>query len=66
MSSCLCVGPQNGEPLCPCRMRGLVKRNGRWIKPEEDLGPVKTFDEQFDHVFKYETEEYKRATGEKG
>jgi hypothetical protein len=47
-------------------MRGLVKRNGRWIKPEEDLGPVKTFDEQFDHVFKYETEEYKRATGEKG
>lgn len=21
MSMCSCLGPQNGEPLCPCRMR---------------------------------------------
>jgi hypothetical protein len=19
--ACFCIGPQNGEPLCPCRMR---------------------------------------------
>jgi len=42
---CFCVGPQNGEPECPCRMRilGIFKREGRWIKPaepERDLGPV--------------------------
>lgn len=41
-SSCYCIGPQNGEPLCPCRMRELKieKRNGRWVEPEKDLGPV--------------------------
>ena len=38
--SCGCVGPQNGEPLCPCMMRGMIKRDGRWIRPEQDLGPV--------------------------
>lgn len=21
MSSCFCIGPQNGEPLCPCKMQ---------------------------------------------
>lgn len=21
MSMCACMGPQNGEPLCPCQMR---------------------------------------------
>jgi hypothetical protein len=21
MSTCYCMGPQNGEPLCPCQMR---------------------------------------------
>jgi hypothetical protein len=20
--ACFCIGPQNGEPLCPCMMRG--------------------------------------------
>lgn len=38
--SCNCIGPQNGEPLCPCQMKGIIQRNGRWIKPEQDLGPV--------------------------
>jgi len=38
--ACFCVGPQNGEPLCPCQMWGLIKRNGRWVRPEQDLGPV--------------------------
>ena len=39
-SACFCMGPQNGQPLCPCQMRGLIQRNGRWIRPEQDLGPV--------------------------
>lgn len=38
-SACFCVGPQNGEPLCPCQMRGLVKKDGRWVRPEQDFGP---------------------------
>lgn len=38
--SCNCIGPQNGEPLCPCQMRGVEQRSGRWVVPERDLGPV--------------------------
>ena len=38
--ACMCVGPQRGEPLCPCQMRGVIVRDGRYIKPEQDLGPV--------------------------
>jgi len=36
------MGPQNGEPYCPCLMNRLniVKRNGRWVEPEKDLGEV--------------------------
>lgn len=25
-SSCACMGPQNGEPECPCRMRARKER----------------------------------------
>ena len=41
-NSCGCVGPQEGQPLCPCmmRQRGIVQKNGRWIQPEQDLGPA--------------------------
>lgn len=39
--SCGCIGPQRGEPYCPCRMRGVIQRDGRWIEPERDLGPVR-------------------------
>lgn len=39
-NACFCIGPQNGEPLCPCRMRGVIVRDGRYILPERDLGPV--------------------------
>ena len=43
---CGCIGPQRGEPLCPCMMRGrnVVQRDGRWIEPEKDLGPVRPYD----------------------
>jgi hypothetical protein len=38
--ACNCMGRQPGMPLCPCGMRGLIQRDGRWIKPEQDMGPV--------------------------
>ncbi len=38
--ACNCIGPRNGEPLCPCAMRGVVVRDGRYVLPERDLGPV--------------------------
>ena len=39
LQSCNCIGPQNGQPLCPCQMRGVVERDGRYVKVS-DLGPV--------------------------
>ncbi len=39
--ACNCIGPQNGEPLCPCLMRNVIERDGRYIKREQDLGPVR-------------------------
>jgi len=37
---CFCIGPQNGEPLCPCRMKSVIIQNGRYVEIR-DLGPVK-------------------------
>ena len=37
---CNCIGPQNGQPLCPCMMRGVRVKNGRYVMPERDLGPA--------------------------
>jgi hypothetical protein len=39
VQSCFCRGPQNGQPLCPCQMRGVTVRNGRYVR-ETDLGPA--------------------------
>lgn len=39
MATCFCIGPQNGEPLCPCQMANVKIQNGRYVKVE-DLGPV--------------------------
>lgn len=38
---CGCIGPQNGQPLCLCRMRdqGVTIKAGRYVRPEQDLGP---------------------------
>lgn len=33
MSGCFCVGPQNGQPHCPCAMREGVGREWREIGP---------------------------------
>lgn len=38
--ACNCIGPRNGEPRCRCQMRNVIERDGRWIVPEQDLGPV--------------------------
>ena len=37
--ACNCVGPQHGEPLCPCRMRGVQIKDGRYVEIV-DHGPV--------------------------
>lgn len=36
---CNCIGPQNGQPACPCAMRNVKVINGRWVRTE-DLGPA--------------------------
>ena len=38
--ACCCIGPQNGEPVCPCRMRNVIIKNGHYIQKETDLGEV--------------------------
>ena len=42
LTACNCIGPQQGFPKCPCMMRGLIQRDGRWVEPEKDLGPVRS------------------------
>lgn len=37
---CGCIGPQNGEPLCPCRMTNVRQVDGRWVETI-DHGPVR-------------------------
>lgn len=37
--ACGCIGPQNGQPLCPCAMRGVKIIDGRYVRVE-DLGPA--------------------------
>lgn len=39
MSVCFCMGPQNGEPFCPCQMRTVKQMDGRWVRIV-DMGPV--------------------------
>jgi len=49
--SCGCIGPQNGQPLCPCMMRGVTIENGRYVK-KQDLGPVEERKIGFDWDFR--------------
>lgn len=41
--ACNCIGPQNGQPLCPCRMREVRIVDGRYVKTT-DLGPAPNAD----------------------
>lgn len=36
---CFCRGPQNGQPACPCQMRGVQIVDGRYVRVV-DLGPA--------------------------
>lgn len=38
--ACNCRGPQNGQPLCPCRMRDVHEVDGRYVETI-DHGPVR-------------------------
>ena len=37
--ACGCMGPQRGEPLCPCRMRMVERVDGSWYKITEHRSP---------------------------
>jgi len=37
--ACCCIGPQNGEPVCPCRMKYVTIKDGRYVSIT-DLGPA--------------------------
>lgn len=39
MRACNCIGPQRGEPVCPCRMRRVKIQDGRYVEIT-DLGPA--------------------------
>lgn len=42
--ACNCVGPRNGEPLCPCMMRSKAQERQKWLndlKEIYDLVPKK-------------------------
>lgn len=38
-TQCNCIGPQNGQPVCPCQMRFVKVIDGRYVKTT-DLGPA--------------------------
>lgn len=49
LNICACMGPQNGEPYCPCKMRreGLETTGGKWT--QEDIDQMqKALEEIFD------------------
>lgn len=37
--ACNCIGPQDGAPCCPCAMRDVVVKDGRYVRIQ-DLGPA--------------------------
>lgn len=43
IKQCFCVGPQNGQPLCPCRMLDVKIVNGRYVQTI-DHGPAPSGD----------------------
>lgn len=38
--ACNCIGPQNGQPRCPCMMEGIIQRDGKWVQQERIVGDV--------------------------
>lgn len=40
MNSCYCMGPKDGQPLCPCKMKNVIIRDGMYVISEKVIGPV--------------------------
>ena len=57
--ACNCIGPQNGQPLCPCSMRGVQIIDGRYVRVT-DLGPAR----EPSKAFIKEYSEFNRLMGE--
>ena len=38
-SACNWIGPQDSQPCCPCAMRDVVVKDGRYVRIQ-DLGPA--------------------------
>jgi hypothetical protein len=51
IEACFCVGPQNGDPLCPCRMRRVKVKDGRYVE-EIDHGEVKVWDKDWEDFYR--------------
>lgn len=41
VGACFCMGPQNGQPVCPCAMKFVIIKDGRYVSVR-DLGPAPT------------------------
>ena len=39
LPQCGCIGPQRGEPVCPCQMASVKVVDGRYVMTR-DLGPA--------------------------
>jgi len=50
--ACCCIGPQNGEPVCPCKMKDLRIIDGRYVQVI-DYGPAQA-DERCLHDLMYD------------
>jgi hypothetical protein len=48
--ACSCIGPQRGQPLCPCMMRGVQEVDGRYVRIE-DIGPVPGYQKPDDFAY---------------
>lgn len=40
INRCFCIGPQNGEPYCPCMMKDLVQIEGAWYTRASTKKPL--------------------------
>lgn len=40
--TCACMGPQNGQPLCPCRMRAADEYRRKYpeMQPQQSRGCI--------------------------
>lgn len=43
MTACACMGPQDGQPVCPCRMKMGDIPGQQWVRFEQlEGGPITT------------------------